>query len=183
MRTLTTRRLVLRDFVTTDWDALYAIIGDAQTVRHMHFRDMDEAACRDWFLGSVANSTIAHPDAYNWAITLHETPHHIIGWLGIGSASHPRYVGERDFGYVLHKHYWNQGIMREALHAVLTFEFHTLATPWVTATHSILNPASGRVMRAVGMRYSHTIADTDADGNPSAEACYVMQNPTTKEQP
>ena len=121
MRTLTTARLSLRDFVHADWYDLYTIIGDAETVRHMHFRDMDEAACRDWFIGSIANSIIPHPDAYNWAITLQNAPHSIIGWLGIGSASHPRYVGERDFGYVLHQTYWNQGIMREALHAVLTF--------------------------------------------------------------
>jgi RimJ/RimL family protein N-acetyltransferase len=142
----------------------------------MHFRDMDKAACYAWFLGSIAHSQLQPPDAYNWAITWRDDPT-LIGWLGIGAASHPRYRGERDFGYVLHKHLWNQGIMREALQAVLAFEFDTLGTPWITATHSILNPASGRVMRAVGMRYSHTIADTDAAGMPSAEACYVIQNP------
>ena len=185
MRTLTSTRLVLRDFIHSDWDDLYTIIGDTQTVRYMHFRDMDASACREWFLGSIDNSTIPAPDAYNWAITLQHAPHIIIGWLGIGSASHPRYEGERDFGYVLHKKYWNQGIMREALRTVLTFEFDTLGTPWISATHSILNPASGRVMRAVGMRYTHTIADIDADGMPSAEACYVIQNSThhAKETP
>lgn len=176
MPLLTTPRLILRNLTPHDWPALWAIIGDAETVQYMHFGTMDEAACRTWFDGSITNNDLVSPDAYNWAVVSVED-NRLIGWLGIGSASHPVYAGERDFGYVLDKHCWNQGYMTEALQAVLHFEFTTLNTSYVTATLDINNPASGVVMQKVGMRCLAQRPDTDNQGRPTIEVCYVIENP------
>jgi RimJ/RimL family protein N-acetyltransferase len=73
----------------------------------------------------VQNSEQPKPDAYNWAITL-KSSGQLIGWLGIGTASHPTVAGERDFGYALHRDYWGHGYMPEALRAVLCFEFDAI---------------------------------------------------------
>lgn len=176
MLQLTTPRLILRHFVETDWPALWQIIGDAETVAYMHFGTMDETACRDWFTGSIANSQLAAPDAYNWAI-VRQLDQRLIGWIGIGSAEHPRYAGERDFGYVLHKQCWNHGYMTEAITAVIAYEFTALKTPVISATHDINNPASGIVMQKVGMRCMTQHPDTDNRGNATTEMCYVIHNP------
>jgi RimJ/RimL family protein N-acetyltransferase len=37
MLTLETERLILRDFLLEDWDALNAILSDPQVTRFMHF--------------------------------------------------------------------------------------------------------------------------------------------------
>ena len=37
MLTLETERLILRDFLRQDWDALNAILSDPQVTRFMHF--------------------------------------------------------------------------------------------------------------------------------------------------
>lgn len=179
MPQLTTPRLILRAFTLDDWSALWAIIGDAETVQYMHFGTMDKTACYTWFEGSIANNDLVSPDAYNWAV-VSVADNRLIGWLGIGSASHPVYTGERDFGYALHKQYWNQGYMTEALRAVLHFEFTTLNTSYVTATHDINNPASGIVMQKVGMRCVAQRPDTDNQGQPTIEVCYVIENPAQR---
>ncbi len=37
MPTLETERLILRDFVLSDWDALNALLSDPSVTRFMHF--------------------------------------------------------------------------------------------------------------------------------------------------
>ena len=58
-----------------------------------------------------------------------------------------------EIGYSLGRAYWNQGIMSEALRAVLQFGFETLNLNRIEAQHESDNPASGRVMAHVGMRH------------------------------
>ncbi|MCL1855181.1 MAG: GNAT family N-acetyltransferase [Clostridia bacterium] len=58
-----------------------------------------------------------------------------------------------EIGYSLGRAYWNQGIMSEALRAVLQFGFETLHLNRIEAQHESDNPASGRVMAHVGMRH------------------------------
>lgn len=50
----------------------------------------------------------------------------------------------RDFGYALRKEFWGRGMMTEA------------GFPYITVTHDVNNPASGEVMRNIGMRYRCT---------------------------
>jgi ribosomal-protein-alanine N-acetyltransferase len=110
----------------------------------------------------VQSSAEPNPDAYNWAITLKSTGQ-LIGWLGIGSPSHPTIPGERDFGYALNRDFWGNGYMPEALGAVLRFEFETLKTPRIYGECELENPASARVMEKVGMQYEGLFLDDDSD--------------------
>ncbi|MFO5197509.1 GNAT family N-acetyltransferase, partial [Salmonella enterica subsp. enterica serovar Typhimurium] len=89
--------------------------------------------------------------AFYWAITLRDSGT-IIGWFGIGTSSDPDVPGERRFGYLLNRAYWNQGYMTEALQAALADEFDNRNAPRLQATCSIDNPASARVMEKAGMR-------------------------------
>jgi [ribosomal protein S5]-alanine N-acetyltransferase len=109
MPVLETDRLQLRDFVPLDWHAINMVLSDAEVTRYMHFAYWNEEKRRAWFEECIANSQQPDPDVYNWAITLKDTGK-VIGWLGIGSASHPTMERERDFGYVLNRHFWGGGI-------------------------------------------------------------------------
>ena len=175
MLTLETDRLLLGDFAPADWDAINAVLSDREVTRYMHFSAWDAEKRRAWFEWCLENNRLAKPDVYNWAIRLKEADT-LIGWLGIGSASHPTVERERDFGYVLDRRYWRQGYMTEALQAVLAFEFETLATPRIFATCETANPASARVMEKAGMRYEGTFDDVDSEGNRALRRRYAIQN-------
>ncbi len=59
-------------------------------------------------------------------------------------------------GYWIGKPYWSQGYCTEATRAVLEYGFATLGLHRIYARHFGSNPASGRVMQKVGMRYEGT---------------------------
>lgn len=162
MYTLETKRLHLRPFQLSDWDALNNFLADPEVTRYMHFRAWTEEKRRQWLAWCIQNSAEPTPDAYNWAITLIATGQ-LIGWLGIGTASHPTVVGERDFGYALNRDFWGKGYMPEALGAVLRFEFETLKTTRIYGECELENPASARVMEKVGMQYEGLFLDDDFD--------------------
>lgn len=49
--------------------------------------------------------------------------------------------------YCIGKKYWGQGIVTEALNAVLNFAYEIIGFNRIETYHSINNPASGRVMQ------------------------------------
>jgi ribosomal-protein-alanine N-acetyltransferase len=56
-----------------------------------------------------------------------------------------------EIGYSLSRLYWNQGLMTEAVKAVLELGFRQLKLNRIEAQHDTLNPASGKVMQNCGM--------------------------------
>ncbi|HEY8392736.1 MAG TPA: GNAT family protein [Capillibacterium sp.] len=58
-----------------------------------------------------------------------------------------------EIGYCLSKRYWNQGIMTEALKAVIAYLIKEVGFKRVQAVHQVENPASGRVMIKAGMKH------------------------------
>ena len=60
-----------------------------------------------------------------------------------------------DFGYGFRKAFWGQGYAAEAGAAVIA-RLKADGMPYITATHDLLNPRSGRVMEKLSMRYCYT---------------------------
>lgn len=58
-----------------------------------------------------------------------------------------------ELGYWIAKSAWGQGIATEASRAVIAVGFDALGLHRVDAHHYVENPASGAVMRKLGMRY------------------------------
>jgi ribosomal-protein-alanine N-acetyltransferase len=163
-RSLQTARLLLRPFAAGDWPAVNAMLSDADNTRHMHFNRWDDDRRRRWFEACVAGGHDETASWTDWVLERKDT-REVIGWFGIGDASHPAVPGERGFGYLLDRRYWNRGYMTEALRAVLAHEFGTLQTPQVEANCGVDNPASWRVMEKCGMRWVKTVYDADFEGN------------------
>ncbi len=176
MRLIKTDRLVLRDFVETDWEALNAILSDPEATRHMHFSSWDLAERRNFFQSIIENTRNPSSHVFQWAIEL-KSSGETIGWFGIGGASHPSVEGERSFGYILSRSYWGNGYMTEALRAIIAFEFETLHTPFLSATCETVNPASARVLEKAGMQRIKTVHDSDFEGNWAERHHYGIANP------
>ena len=72
----------------------------------------------------------------------------------IGAISlYPRTEGVAEMGYWLGKPYWGQGFTTEAAKLVLEEAFKSLKLHKIYANHHPKNPASGEVMKKLGMKY------------------------------
>ena len=167
-RTIETDRLILRQFNIEDAEPMYKNwASDPEVTRFLQWQphmDVDETEDRiiDW------EAHYEDGNYYNWAIELKE--------LGepIGSIS---VVQQNDkarrahIGYCLGRAWWHEGIMTEALKAVISYLFHE-GYLRIEARHNVKNPHSGDVMRKAGMNYECTLKGYDWDNSGIGDAAF-----------
>ena len=100
--TIETKRLILREMTERDFDALYEILSDADTMKY-YPAPCDEAHVRRWIAWSIDN--YAKYGFGLWAVTLKETGE-FIGDCGI---TMQKIHGETlpEIGYHIHKRHQN----------------------------------------------------------------------------
>ena len=148
MNIVETERLVLRQFTEQDVNALFLILSDKEVNTFLPIfplRNIEEAKA---YLQSKYIEKYAQGKGLYCAICLKED-NIPIGYVHVSDDE------SHDLGYVLRKGFWHQGIVSEACKAVLGF-LKTTAIPYITATHDINNPRSGKVMESIGMKYQYT---------------------------
>ena len=114
-----TNRLFLREYKFDDYDALYEIVSDAETMQHYPAL-FDEEKTRVWIKWNLENY-----EKYGfglWAVVLKETGE-FIGDCGITIQN---IDGELlpEIGYHIHKKYWRRGFAKEALTGGLDYAIH-----------------------------------------------------------
>ena len=147
-QTLRTERLILRPYGMADAARVAELAGDrevaATTLRIPHPYDATMAA--EWIAGLPAE--YAAERAITWAITLGGTE--LIGSIALSlHLDHHR----AELGYWVGKPHWGKGYVTEASRAVMDHGFGELALHRISAHHMSVNPASGAVMRKLGMRH------------------------------
>lgn len=80
-----------------------------------------------------------------------------------------RYDGDRVLGYWIGRPFWGQGMMTEALWAMIRHAFVDLGCNAVWGGHYVENPASGKVMEHCGMR---AVCRKDGDYFPLIDRSY-----------
>lgn len=115
---LETDRLILRKYVEEDFDALFEIVSDIETMQH-YPAPFDEDKTRNWIIWNLDNYK-----KYGfglWAVVLKETGE-FIGDCGITIQD---IDGEMlpEIGYHIHKKYWRKGFAKEASRAVRDWVF------------------------------------------------------------
>ena len=83
----------------------------------------------------------------------------VIGSLGIetyNENTRPElcYQRGRSIGYVLSKDYWGQGLMTEAVKAVIDYLFTTVRLDFIVISHFLRNDRSRRVIEKCGFAYT-----------------------------
>lgn len=145
--TLTTRRLHLREIVPTDAPALFAIHSDVEAMRWFGTDPMltlqDAEKLVDAF---AASRTLANPGT-RWAIT-DGTNGQFLGTCGLFKWN--RNWRSSSLGYELAQGAWGQGLMQEALDAVLGWGFEHMALNRVEAQVHPQNTASIKRLEALG---------------------------------
>lgn len=144
--TLATERLVLRALTLDDVDAVFDIFHDPTVTRYfgqLPMRSRDEAVQR---VAGIHAAFAAH-SGVRWAIALRD------GGALLGSCGfwriEPRHA-RAELGYELAPAWWGQGIIPEALGAVLAFGFTTLGLHSVEAQIHPANRQSRRVLEKLG---------------------------------
>ena len=148
-KTIETDRLILRQFTMDDAGAMYRNwCNDDEVTKYLSWhshRTVDEtqAIVSGWVDCGI--------NGYKWAITLKSHGNEPIGSLCITRIDEKTEMAH--FGYALGRAWWNQGIMTEALCAVIDYLFDEVGFNRIESRHDVENIGSGAVMRKCGMTY------------------------------
>lgn len=166
-KTLTTSRLTLRPFTADDAEDMYANwASDPEVTKFLTWPthtsvEISAWVCNDWV------SHYAEPDYYQWAIVYDG---HAIGSIAV--VNHDDQVGKAHIGYALSRKMWHQGIMSEALQAVMNFLFDEVGYQRLESRHDPRNPHSGGVMKKCGLKYEGTLRQSDWNNQGVCDACW-----------
>lgn len=146
---LRTQRLLLRDFVETDWEAVHIYAQLPEVSRYMPWGPNSEADSRD-FVGRAIAAQLATPrQGFELALIWAENQQ-LIGGCGLSVQSQAHRVGE--IGYCLHPQFWGRGCAAEAAGALLALGFEQLQLHRIQATCDPENAASRRVLEKLGLQ-------------------------------
>jgi RimJ/RimL family protein N-acetyltransferase/ribosomal protein S18 acetylase RimI-like enzyme len=148
---LESERLVLRDWVEADLEAVWQLKSDPEVLRYTDEEPLDRAGALDWLAGAIRHNRARPRRAWNLAIARREGGE-VVGWLGIGLPSRGGGPGEYSFGYQLIRRHWGRGYATEAARRILRFAFEELGAHRVYAECDPANRASARVLEKAGMR-------------------------------
>lgn len=152
-KVIETDRLTLRPFKRSDAAAMYRNwASDPEVTRFLTWPvhasvDVSEAIILDW------KKDYARPDNYQWCMEWKATGE-AIGSIGAVKVSEE--IQAVEIGYCTGKAFWNQGIMTEALKALVEFFFEEVEVNRISARHDLNNPNSGKVMAAAGLSLEGT---------------------------
>lgn len=168
-KTIDTERLTLRRFRMGDAQAIFDNwANDDQVTKYLSWpthQDVDtsKAVLSDWI------KAYERPETYLWAITFREDD------IPIGSisvVSHNDRLGKMEIGYCIGKAWWHQGIMTEALGAVMDYLFREVSANRLEASHDANNPNSGAVMVKCGMVFEGTLRQSDFNNQGICDVCW-----------
>jgi ribosomal-protein-alanine N-acetyltransferase len=146
---LETERLVLREFVEDDAEALFAVEGDPTVARYQSFepRSLDES--RGYVRYAAESATWRPRSLYDLVIVRREDAQ-LIGRVGLQVS---RKEGRQAaLWYTLRPDCWGSGYATEAARALVAYGFAELGLHRVWADCDPANTGSWRLLERLGMR-------------------------------
>lgn len=146
-----TTRLLLRPYVPSDAPAMYRNwASDPEVTRFTSWEahsapSVTEAVLADWI------RQYDHPGYYHWAITKNDVPGEVIGDIAAVRTHDKRRAAE--IGFCLSRACQHQGIMTEALQAVVDYLFDTVEYLTLEARHDSRDTATAALLRRARFRW------------------------------
>ena len=169
---LVTDRLILRPVTLEDADSIFAYSCNPNVARyvtwqpHKTIQDTKDVIT-NFFL---KNYEIGIPEP--WAITFAERPNWVVGMVGCRPfEENPKAM---EVAYVLAEEHWGKGITLEAVQGILPYIFQNYPIERIIGRYSSLNPASGRVMEKLGMKFVQSYQSI-RKGQSEAMHFYVLE--------
>jgi ribosomal-protein-alanine N-acetyltransferase len=149
--TIETPRLILRGFTMADLNDFYeyaSVPGVGEMAGWPYHKTIETSE-------GILRSFLEDKDVF---AIFHKDESKVIGSLGL----HESWAGEEDeyahlksveIGYVLSKNFWGQGLVPEAVNAVIDYGFNTLGVEAFTCGHFAENNQSRRVVEKIGFKF------------------------------
>jgi [ribosomal protein S5]-alanine N-acetyltransferase len=145
---LTTERLILREFVESDWETVLDYQQEPLYLRYNEWDSRTPDQVREFIQMFLDYQKQEPRIKFQLAITL-KSSEQLIGNCGIRKGSVE--AQEADLGYELDPGYWGKGYATEAARIMLDFGFSHLALQRITAWCIADNAGSARVLEKIGM--------------------------------
>lgn len=147
MPDLETDRLKLRRMTMKDAQDIFAYSRDEDVARHVLWSAQKSIVeAKDYCRFMLRRYRDDLPSS--WGIE-DKASRTLVGTIGYMDYSEEN--GSVEVGYSLAKWMWNQGVMTEALRAVIDYTFDAMDINRIEAQHELDNPSSARVMEKCGM--------------------------------
>jgi ribosomal-protein-alanine N-acetyltransferase len=155
---LITERLILREFVGDDWEALFAYRSDARYQEYYPMVGHTPKEAQEFVNRQIARQSEQPRTKFQLVVEL-KAEHRLIGNCGIRRDS-PQ-ATQADIGYELDPQYWGQGYATEAARAMLEFGFVHLKMHRIWAECIADNDRSRRVLEKLGMRQEARLREVE----------------------
>lgn len=145
---LETDRLLLRCITLEDAPQLLVLRSDPKIMQYLDrepFKSIEETT---EFIQQKVLSALANNDGILWVIELKSEPGKLIGTTGFWRLDKAHYRAE--IGYMLHSHYWQKGIMKEAVNITIDWAFSKTAIHSIEANINPGNNPSAALLKSMG---------------------------------
>lgn len=147
---LETPRLLLRDFIKSDWQRVHSYASDPEVVRYLPFGPNSEEDTNHFLQRNIKLQRQQPRQHFNLAVTLKDDKQ-LIGACRISLTNPDKQEGS--IGYCFAQQFWGQGYATEAVRKLLDFGFQQLNLHRIFATCYPKNVLSMRVLVKSGMRH------------------------------
>ena len=157
-KTIETDRLLLRKLSVDDGSAMFRNwASDPEVTKFLTWPphqsvEASRALLEDW------SAQYENDNYYQWGIELKEIGE-VIGTISVVSMREE--IDMTHIGYCIGVAWWHQGIMTEALGAVITFLFNEVCCNRIESRYDTNNPHSGEVMKKCGMKFEGVMRAAD----------------------
>lgn len=147
MDILVTKRLTLRTPLEVDAEAITAALQNTNVTRNLTNVPSPYAMsdALEWIRKCANDDTSVHFSIYR---------QRFLGVISVRKNAN----GEADLGYWLDEQHWGQGLMSEAVRAVVSHAFRKLNLTEIHSGAYADNPASMAVLRKIGFEPTKTVA-------------------------
>jgi len=144
-----THRLILRELVLSDFEAVHDYASDPVVTRFTSFGPNTLEETREFLSRSIHAGSVSPRQIHTFAVIERDSGR-LIGSCGLeqsdGTGRH--YA----FGYCFHRHWWGRGFGKETAAALVQFGFDRLQAHRLWAHVFLGNTASERILEGLGFR-------------------------------
>ncbi len=167
-RRIETERLILRTVTVDDAEAIFKWASDPEVNKYMIYPlHANPDVTRDWLKSRDINGS----DEFDLGFVLKETGE----LIGQGGIFYHEDIDAWSLGYNLRRDYWGQGLVPEAIQAIIDYVDKEKGIRAIVGEFAKENSKSRRVMEKLGMTYWKDAQYSKLDGSEIFESCKYIK--------
>jgi ribosomal-protein-alanine N-acetyltransferase len=144
---ITTNRLLLNQALQKDAPEILLLRSHEKVMQYIKKERTKTIEEAEALIKRIEEDAI-NKEGITWGIRQNENPGKVIGAIGFWRIIKPHYRAE--VGYMLYPDFWNKGLMKEALEAVINFGFNNMHLHSIEAHINPANAASAGILEKMG---------------------------------